>query len=70
MSEPMSQNNQIPSNWWGYDMPPELFTISSGLPQVFDAAGKAPISTAAPVLPMTQETSICYIDYCVTVDGP
>ena len=35
-------------------MPPELFTISSGLPQVFDAAGKAPVTSAAPVSPMTQ----------------
>jgi hypothetical protein len=35
-------------------MPPELSAINSGLPQVFDVAGKAPISSAAPVSPMTQ----------------
>jgi hypothetical protein len=50
----MSQNNQIPVNWWGYGMPPELSAINSGLPQVFDAAGKAPISLVAPISPMTQ----------------
>ena len=54
MLVPVSQNSQIPTNWWGYGMIPELFTVSSGLPQVFDAAGKAPISSAAPVSPMTQ----------------
>jgi hypothetical protein len=43
MSGPVSQNSQIPINWWGY-----------GMPQVFDAAGKAPVSSAAPVSPMTQ----------------
>jgi hypothetical protein len=50
----MSQNSQIPVNWWRYGMPPELSAISSGLPQVFNAAGKAPISSAALVSPMTQ----------------
>jgi hypothetical protein len=35
-------------------MPPELSAINSRLPQVFDAAGKAPASLAAPVSPMTQ----------------
>jgi hypothetical protein len=54
MSGPVSQNSQIPVNWWGYGMPSELSAISSGLPQVFDAAGKAPVSSAAPVSPMTQ----------------
>jgi len=44
MSGPMSQNNQILANWWGYGMPPKLSTINSGLPRVFDAAGKAPTS--------------------------
>jgi hypothetical protein len=42
----VSQNSQIPANWWGYDMPPELSAFNSGLPQVFDAAGKAPVSSA------------------------
>jgi hypothetical protein len=50
----MSQNNQIPVNWWGYGMPSELSAISSRLLQVFDAAGKPPVSSAAPVSPMTQ----------------
>jgi hypothetical protein len=35
-------------------MPLELSAISSGLPQVFDASRKASVSSAAPVLPMTQ----------------
>jgi len=35
-------------------MPLELSAISSGLPQVFDAVGKAPVSSAALVSPMTQ----------------
>jgi len=43
MSGPASQNNQIPTNWWGY-----------GMPQGFHAAEKAPISSATPVSPMTQ----------------
>jgi hypothetical protein len=54
MSGLVSQNSQIPINWWGYGMPPELSAINSGLPQVFDAAGKAPVSSATPVSPMTQ----------------
>jgi hypothetical protein len=52
MSGPVSQNSQIPANWWGYGMPPESSTFNSGLPQVFDAAGKAPVSSA--VSPMAQ----------------
>jgi hypothetical protein len=54
MSGPVSQNSQILVNWWGYGMPPELSAINSGLPQVFDVAGKAPVSSATPVSPMTQ----------------
>jgi hypothetical protein len=50
----VSQNSQIPINWWGYGMPSELSFINSGLPQVFDTVGKAPVSSAAPVSPMTQ----------------
>jgi hypothetical protein len=46
MSGHVSQNSQIPVNWWGYIMPPELSAFNSGLPQVFDAAGKAPVSSA------------------------
>jgi hypothetical protein len=54
MSGPVSQNSQILANWWGYGMPPELSTVNSGLPQVFDAAEKAPVSSATPVSMMTQ----------------
>jgi hypothetical protein len=56
MSGPVSQNSQIPANSWGYGMPPELSAFNSGLPQVFDAAGKTPVSSAG--------TSICHINYC------
>ena len=52
MSGPMSQNSQIPTNWWGYGMPPESFAFNPGLPQVFHAVGKAPIPSA--VSPMAQ----------------
>jgi hypothetical protein len=52
MSGPVSQNSQIPANWWGYGMPPEVSTFNSGLPQVFNVAGKAPVSSA--VSPMNQ----------------
>jgi hypothetical protein len=52
MLGPVSQNSQIPTNWWGYGMPPELSAFNSRLPQVFDAAGKAPVSSA--VSPVTQ----------------
>jgi hypothetical protein len=52
MSGPVSQNSQIPANWWRYGMPLELSAFNSGLPQVFDATGKAPVSSA--VSPMNQ----------------
>ena len=52
MSGPVSQNSQIPANWWGYGMPPESSAFNPGLPQVFDAVGKAPIPSA--VSPMAQ----------------
>jgi hypothetical protein len=48
----VSQNSQIPANYWGYGMPPELSAFNSGLPQVFDAAGKAHVSSV--VSPMNQ----------------
>jgi len=54
MSGLVFQNSQIPNNWWGYGMPPELFAISSRLPQVSDAAGKAPVPSTTLVSPMTQ----------------
>jgi hypothetical protein len=43
---PVSQNNQIPANWWGYGMPPEPSAFNPGLSQVFDTAGKAPMPSA------------------------
>jgi hypothetical protein len=52
MLGPVSQNNQISANWWGYGMPPELSAFNSGLSQVFDATGKAPVSST--VSPMNQ----------------
>jgi hypothetical protein len=52
MSGPVSQNSQIPTNWWGYGMPPESSAFNPGLPQVFDTVGKAPIPSA--ISPMAQ----------------
>ena len=52
MSGPVSQNSQIPANWWGYGMPPASSAFNPGLPQVFDAVGKAPIPSA--ISPMDQ----------------
>jgi hypothetical protein len=46
LSGPMPQNNQTPANWWGHDMPPEPSAFNPGLPQVFDTAGKTPMSSA------------------------
>jgi hypothetical protein len=52
MSDSVSQNSQIPTNWWGYGMPLESSVFNPELPQVFDAAGKAPIPSV--VSPMAQ----------------
>jgi hypothetical protein len=52
ISGPVTQNSQIPANWWGYGMPPESSAFNPELPQVFDAVGKTPIPSA--VSPMTQ----------------
>jgi len=54
MSGSVFQNCQVPPNWWGYGMPSELFANSSGTSQVPDLARKAPMTSAPPVLPMTQ----------------
>jgi hypothetical protein len=55
MSGHMSQNSQIPANWWRYGMPPELSAFNSGLPQVFDATGKTPVlSTVSPMNQVSQ----------------
>jgi len=48
------QNSQVPPNWWGYRMPPKFLANNSGLSQTPDAAGKAPMPSAPPVLSMTQ----------------
>jgi hypothetical protein len=60
MSGPISQNSQIPTNWWGYGMPPELSIFNSGLPQVFDVAGKSSCIIGC----FTDESStlICHIN--------
>jgi hypothetical protein len=52
MLGPVSQNSQIPANWWGYGMPPELSAFNSRFPQVFDVVGKTPVSSA--LSPMNQ----------------
>ena len=54
MSGSVFQNCQVPSNWWGYGMPPDFFANSSGTSQVVDSAGKAPMTSVPPVSPMTQ----------------
>jgi len=47
------QNCQVPPNWWGYGMPPDFMANSSGTSQVADMTGKAPMTSAPPVSPMT-----------------
>jgi len=54
MSGSVFQNCQVPPNWWGYGMPPDFFVNNSGTSQVADVAGKAPMTPAPPVSPMTQ----------------
>jgi len=54
MSGSVFQNCQIPPNWWGYGMPPEFFANSSRTSQVTNLAGKAPMTSAPLVSPMTQ----------------
>ena len=56
MSRSVFQNCQVPPNWWGYGMPPDFCANSSGASQVGDMAGKAPMTSAPPVSPMTQNT--------------
>jgi len=54
MSGSVFQNCQAPPNWWGYGMPPEFFANSSRTSQVTNLAGKAPVTSAPLVSPMTQ----------------
>jgi len=53
MSGSVFQNCQVPPNWWGYGMPPDFGANSSGTSQVADVTGKAPMTSAPPVSPMT-----------------
>ena len=50
----MFKGSQVSPNWWGYGMPPEFVANSSGMSEVADMTGKAPMSSAPPVSPMTQ----------------
>jgi len=54
MSGSVFKNCQVPPNWWGYGMPPDSGANSSGTSQVADMTGKAPMASAPPVSPMTQ----------------
>ena len=54
MSGSVFQNCQVPPNWWGYGMPPDFLANSSGTSQVADMTSKAPMTSAPPVSPMTQ----------------
>jgi hypothetical protein len=55
---PVSQNNQLPANWWGYGMPLESSAFNPGLSQVSDAAGKAPLPSASlPIVQVPQYTT-------------
>jgi hypothetical protein len=47
-------SGSIPPNWWGYGMPPKFMGKSSGTSQVADTTGKAPLASAPPCSPMTQ----------------
>jgi len=54
MSGSVFQNCQVPPNWWGYGMPPDFLANNYGTSQVADLTGKAPVTLAPPVSPMTQ----------------
>jgi len=54
MSGSVFKGSQVPLNWWGYGMPPEFMANSSGTSQVADMTGKAPMVSAPPGSPMTQ----------------
>jgi len=44
----------VPPSWWGYGMPPELMAKGPETSQVADVTGKAPMVSAPPGSPMTQ----------------
>jgi len=48
------KNYQVPPNWWGYGMPLDFGANSSGTSQVADTTGKAAMTSAPLVSPMTQ----------------
>jgi len=54
MSGSMFKNCQVPPNWWGCGMPPEFMANSSRTSQVADVTGKAPMTSAPPVSPMSR----------------
>jgi len=49
-----AMSGYVPPNWWGYGMPPEFMAKSSGTSQAADVTGKAPMASAPPGSPMTQ----------------
>ena len=53
MSASAFKNCRVPPNWWVYGMPPDFMAYSSGTSQVADVIGKAPMTSAPPVSPMT-----------------
>jgi len=54
MSGSVFKGSLVPPNWWGYGMPPEFMANSSRMSQVVDMIGKAPMASAPPGSPMTQ----------------
>jgi len=49
-----AMSGTVPPNWWGYGMTPELMAKGPGTSQVADVTGKAPMASAPPSSPMTQ----------------
>jgi len=49
-----AMSGSVPPNWWGYGMPPEFMPNSSGTSQAANMTGKAPMASAPPSSPMTQ----------------
>jgi len=54
MSGSIFRNLQVPTNWWGYGIPPKFSANNSRTSQTTDLARKAPMTLAPPVSPMTQ----------------
>jgi len=49
-----AMSRSVPPNWWGYGMPPEFIPNSSRTSQAANMTGKAPMTSAPPGSPMTQ----------------